>query len=121
MTIYTDDLADAKKNLLTYAVEITDKPVKNVVVSNHDATEAYNATLRKLSDTRYLATPDYDHPLGAHVGEVNYYDDGKYRALYDVNGNLISKDPSSDTDILSALPKGIYILKGSNCSKKIRI
>ena len=121
LTIYTDDLADAKKNLLTYAVEITDKPVKNVVVSNPDATEAYNANLRKLSDTRYLATPDYDNPFGAHVGQVNYDDDGEYTALYDVNGNLISKDPSSDTDILSALPKGIYILKGSNCSKKIRI
>ncbi|MDE6548480.1 MAG: hypothetical protein K2L22_05745 [Muribaculaceae bacterium] len=120
LTIYTEDIADAKKNLLTYAVEITDKPVNNVVVSNYDATEAYNANLKKLSDTRYLATPDYDNPLGAYVGQLKFDDKGEYTALYDVNGNLISTDPS-DTDTLSNLPKGIYILKGLNYSKKIRI
>lgn len=120
LTIYTDDLADAKKHLITYAIEITDKTVKDVVVSNKDASEAYYAKLKKLSDTRYLAIPDYDNPIGASVGQLSQFDKGEFSALYDINGNIISADISNAFS-LSTLPKGIYILKGLNSSKKIRI
>lgn len=119
LTIITEDLAGVKKNLMTYAVEITDKPVKTVIVSNSDATEAYYAKLKKLTDTRYLATPDYNDPVTMSVGQISGTDNG-LSAIYDINGRLITTNVS-DSEILSMLPKGIYIIKGNNTSKKIRI
>ncbi|MDE5997899.1 MAG: hypothetical protein K2G77_06795 [Muribaculaceae bacterium] len=119
LTITTEDLNGVKKNLLTYAIEISEKPVKSVIVSNGDATEAYNAKLKKLSGTRYLAIPDYDNPVGMSVGQVSSADNG-YSGIYDLNGRLISTDLSNQ-EILTKLPKGIYIIKGLNTSKKIII
>ncbi len=119
LTIYIDNLADAKKNLLTYAVEITDTPVKSVVVSNHAASEAYCAELKKLSETRYLAVPDYQHPFGAGVTQEESSDQG-FLAIYDLQGRIVSTEANSE-DIFKSIPKGIYILKGINFSKKIRI
>lgn len=119
LTITTEDLAGVKKNLLTYAVEISDKPVTSVVISNPEATEAYNAKLKKLSDTRYLATPDYNDPVTNSVGQISGANDG-IAAIYDINGRLISTD-LENTDMLSMLPKGIYIVKGNKTTKKIKI
>ncbi|MDE6638004.1 MAG: hypothetical protein K2K32_07200, partial [Muribaculaceae bacterium] len=55
LTIITDDISDLKKNLMTYCVEISDQPVTSVVISNGDGTEVYDAKIKKLTDTRYLA------------------------------------------------------------------
>lgn len=119
LTIISDDLDDMKKNLLTYAIEISDKPVNSVVISNSDATETYDAKLKKLSDTRFLAVPEYDDLEGVPTRQIEN-GENDFSSVYDVNGNLImTRIPEADT--LSSLPKGLYIIKGMTSSKKIII
>lgn len=120
LTIATDDLQGVKKNLMTYGVEVSaEKPVKSVVVCNNDATEGYHATLKKLSETRYLAIPDYNNPTTMAVGELEGAATGE-SVVYDINGRQIMTCVT-DTETLSKLPKGIYIIKGAKATKKIII
>ncbi len=104
LTITTDDMEGLKRHLMTFAVEVSDKNMKSVVISNKDASEAYNAKLKKLSDTRYLAIPDFNDPVTLSVGQVNGGGNDEYSAIYDINGRLISTDAANE-ETLSSLPK----------------
>ena len=119
LTITTDDLAGVKNNLMTYGIEISDKPVKKVVICNNDASEAYGANLKKLTETRYLAIPDFKNPITLSVSKIDGENHDFY-GIYDINGRMISND-CSDIEIFTRLPKGIYIIKGENSLKKIII
>lgn len=120
LTIFSDNLSDAKNHLLTYAIEISSHDVKSVVISNPDASEAYYAILKALTPTRILAIPDYEHPIGASVNSLYDHSEEEYDTIYDLNGRIISSY-YSNPEMLPLLPKGIYILKGYNSSKKIII
>lgn len=119
LTITTEDLNNVKKNLMTYAVETSGKPVKTVVICNSDLSEAYNAKLKRLSDTRLLAIPDYNDRVSLSVEQVDGADI-ENSSVFDINGRLIMSGVT-DSAKLSNLPKGLYIIKGMTSSKKIII
>lgn len=120
LTIFIEDLEDAKRNLLTYAVEISDQQINNAVVCNPDATKSFQAKLKKLSESRYLVIPNYEEATGGTIGFFKENDNSGSPAIFDLNGRQIATD-LNDQDQLSTLPKGIYIIRGNNASKKIRI
>ncbi len=117
LTVVTD-LEDIKKCGMTYAVETGGKEIKSALVCNSDATSGYKAKIKKLTDTRYLIIPDLTNQVLA-VGELQA-NQNQLTGIYDINGTLISTG-TEDSDILSRLPKGIYIIKGANSTKKVKI
>ncbi len=119
LTITTDNLSDLKKHLMTYCVEISDTPVKSVVVSNEDGSEAYYAKIKKLTETRYMAIPDFSSPVTSAVEGVEGVV-ANCTSVYDINGRLIVSG-SADEEIIRNLPKGIYIIKDFNKTRKVRI
>ncbi|MDE6741474.1 MAG: hypothetical protein K2J58_04000 [Muribaculaceae bacterium] len=114
----TADIDQLRKSLMTFGVEVSDRPVDSVVICNSDGSEAYQAELRRLTPTRYLAIPDFSSNIGA-VGSIEGCISG-LTGVYDINGRLIRTAADSE-DIISNLPKGIYIIKGGAFTKKIRI
>lgn len=119
----TANTQELKKSLMTFGVEISGHDVKSVVICNDNATEAYAATLKRLSGTRYLAVPDFSNKITG-VEEIGSDDTTSMftgpASVYDINGTLIRTLTDRD-DRLSDLPKGLYIIKGGSSSRKIII
>ncbi len=125
ITIITDT-EDLKKSLMTFGIDVTDKPVNEVIISNADATETLTATLKELSETRYLAVPDVpanDLSAGNIKDDHSFGSIGEIGSVFDINGTIISTFKSKDAlkNILNDLPKGIYIIKGISSTKKVII
>lgn len=116
----TTDTKELKKSLMTFGVEISDRPVKSVVICNNDASETYSARLKKLTETRYLAIPDFSNGVVQIEGSETSANFSGESSVYDINGRLI-RTIAADDDQLSDLPKGIYIIKGGTSSRKIII
>ncbi|MDE6380299.1 MAG: T9SS type A sorting domain-containing protein [Muribaculaceae bacterium] len=118
----TADTKELKKSLMTFGVEVSGHDVKSVVISNMDASETYEAKLKKLTDTRYLAIPDFTSGVGlvqidAAEGQLPF---SSQTAVYDVNGRLV-KTFIQGEDYVSGLPKGIYIIRDGATARKIMI
>ena len=98
--------------------------MKKVVIRNSDGSQEYPANLKKLTDTRYLAVPDFSSgtvgvdSVDSDDASSTFLSEGG--AVYDINGRLI-RTISDSRDTLSDLPKGIYIIKGNGKARKVRI
>lgn len=120
----TADTDQLKKSLMTFGVEITHQDIQSVVIYNQDATEAFGAKLKKLSDTRYMAIPDFSNRL-LGVGEIT--GDGTtgpysgQSAIYDINGRLIRTFTDDSSNPITDLPKGMYIVKEGTKTVKVII
>lgn len=116
------DTKELKKSLMTFGVEISGQSINSVVITNADASETYPTELKKLTDTRYLAIPDFsssDVGVGA-IEDSNITGTISGRSgVYDLNGRLVRN--LTEGDHFSDLPKGIYIIKGVAQAKKIII
>ncbi|MDE5840751.1 MAG: T9SS type A sorting domain-containing protein, partial [Muribaculaceae bacterium] len=119
LTIITDSIEELKKSRLTYAIETDEKPVISVVVTDNDANEIYDAKIRKLSESRYLAIPDFGDSFDTAVDQINN-DSADFSIIYDINGRRITSF-ISNANICESLPKGIYIVKTKTTTKKIII
>lgn len=125
LTIITD-VEELKKSKMTFGIEISDRPVKSVSIFSTDGSESYPAKLKKLSDTRILAVPDFggsDMSVGSLNGEDSFRNNSENVSVYDINGRHIASYANfkEDSNILTGLPKGIYIVKGISTTRKIKI
>lgn len=123
ITIITDT-EELKKSKLTFGIDVTDQRINAVKISNPDATETLTATLKELSDTRFLAVPDIptsDMSVGNLRDDDTFGNQDENGCIVDINGMIISTFSSADElrDILKDLPKGLYIIKGSTTAKKV--
>ncbi|MDE5870940.1 MAG: hypothetical protein K2H22_03195, partial [Muribaculaceae bacterium] len=122
LTIFTDT-EELKRSRQTFAIEINGQSVKSVIISDTDSDETCQAELKKLTDTRYLAIPELsvsDMNVGQiegtdHVGSVS-----AKSLVYDINGRLV-RALNDRNEMISDLPKGIYIIKGEIPARKIKI
>ncbi len=121
LTIFSDaeQLSNSK---MTFGVEITNQEVKSAELCDINTSKTYPVNLKELSSTRYLAEPDFtgtDLSVGQIEGDkenLNLLG----TAVYDINGRLI-RILSGNENMLTDLPKGIYIIKGGNATRKIKI
>lgn len=125
ITIFTDT-EELKKSRMTFGIDVTEKPVNKVIISNNDATETFTATLKGLSGTRYLAVPDIpesDLSAGSIKDDDSFGSIGEKGFVVNINGKLISTFTSAEAleNIMKELPKGIYIIKGISSTKKVII
>ena len=122
--IITTDTEELMKSKMTFGIEVTDQPVNYVTISNEDATETYTATLKRLTDTRYLAIPDFPDDNNA-VEEItdNYKLHNGKGTIFDINGRFITTFSTSEglKSILSVLKKGLYIIKEATSTQKVII
>ena len=124
LTITTDTKA-LNKSRMTFAIEVSGQMINTVTICNEDSSESYKADLKKLSETRYLAIPEFpnsDLSVGTIGGESSDFSING-TSVYDISGRPISTYPSScdDESILSGLPKGIYIVRNGSSTRKIKI
>lgn len=117
-TITTDTEA-VRKSLMTFAVENNGKEIKKIVVSNQDGSVVYGTKVKNLSDNRYLVSVNFSEVLTG-VNEISG-SGSSLNSVYDINGHMIGSGEKVNNDFLSGLPKGIYILKDSKGTKKIKI
>ena len=117
------DTQKLKKSLMTFGVEITGHNIESVVITNNDGSEAYPAQMKKLTDTRYLAIPDFTSSI-LGIEEIRDSNDrglvSGLSGVYDLNGRLIRNLMEGERQ-LTDLPKGIYIIKEGTQAKKIII
>lgn len=122
LTIITDT-DELKKSRQTFAIEISGQSVESAIISDIDSDETCPVILKKLTDTRYLAIPELS-VIDMNVGQIEGTEHaGKASAeslVYDINGRIV-KTLNDQSDIMSDLPKGIYIIKGEIPIKKIKI
>lgn len=118
------DLDDLKKSKMTYGVELNGIEMPSVVISNEEGTAAYRAKMKKLTDNRYLAIPDFES--GAITVGVDEIQDNKEfgsalgNTIVNLNGTVVYSGKSVE-DMTVDLPKGIYILKEGTKAIKIKI
>lgn len=121
MLTITTDTKSMIDNKLTYAVEVYDDNFEKAVVMNPDGSQTFETELKQLSDHRYLVIPKdcgYNQSTSADeiLSESAYGLDG----VYDLNGRVVSNG-CNVSEIVRNLPKGIYVVKEGQETKKLKI
>lgn len=123
--VITTDLEKLKESRMTFGIETSDASINSVTVCNADGTESYPALLRQLTASRYLAIPEFPvSDTGVEEIRTDHRDQlNEKGSIVDLNGRTIAKFLSKEesTNFLKTLPSGIYIIKGSTWTRKVRI
>lgn len=116
LTIVTD-LDELKRNKLAFALEDSENAVESVVFTDKERTEQYPAVVKRLTQTRLLASPVSDKDPQS-TDQVFSVPDSSY-SIFDIHGRLVAKNNVQQSALPDDLPKGIYIVSGAGATKKI--
>lgn len=114
------DLQAVKNHLMTFAIEVYDYNLDKVVLTDFAETETLETELRQLAEHRYLVIPkNFGYAQGGAVAELPS-DFVQADGIYDLGGRVIVSGSISE-NVIDSLPKGIYIIKEQNTTRKLKI
>ncbi|MDE6342128.1 MAG: hypothetical protein K2K93_07405 [Muribaculaceae bacterium] len=109
--VITTDTETALKNKMPFAVE-TSHNISNAVIKDAAGRSSIEGKIKRLTATRYLIIPT----IGSGVEEIGSSAETEtgIRGIFDLTGRKVNCNESD-------LPKGIYIVRDSKGSRKIKI
>lgn len=119
LTIITDT-DNLSKSKMTFAAEVYNGDIVGAVIKNADGSANLETDIRQISSHRYLIVPKiYNFGDDNAVGEVSRID-CEPSGIYDLSGRTLYNGGDIDS-ALTTLPKGIYVVKDGNKTRKLII
>lgn len=115
----TADTETVKKYKMTFAVDVYDENFSDAVIKNTDGSETLDAELRRIADHRYIVIPK-DFRYGQSGVDEMSVGANSLSGIFDLGGRAVYVGEDVES-AMARLPKGIYIVKEGNTTKKLKI